>query len=554
MAGSKPSLSMITHEGLDRNFKFMALEVRRQLEGTYRLIAEPSDARIRRIVNRDGYIDTLKSLIERKVLSYFRNTPTLDERSANLVTAMNVAASNLERIADFCVNIVLHVRRLDPPSFLERFQFKPYFDVIIGAADLITEALTQRDTGMAFRLCEAEERLDELYRSDFLAIRNGLATGSDTDNLLYALQIFHYLERIGDSLLNIGEAVLYSATGEKVKLHEYERLADVLAAPQAENLPSAYTVDFKWETRSGARIGKVEEKNGGKEFEGIFKKGQSEKLHREKEAIGLWDEILPGVPPKVLEYYEEEGDAALLLEFLDGFTFQDLIVNGDARIVSRALGLIQDCLTKAWEKSQRQEPVNARFVEQTSDRLEDVLRVHPEFRHPVRRIGSQTVWPLEELIERTRNLESDLPSPFSVLIHGDFNVDNVIYNHLEERVHFIDLHRSRHSDYVQDISTFLLSCFRLPLFQTEVREQLNDVIGRFYGFAQEYARSHGDGTYQSRLALGLARGFITSTRFELDHRFAKGMYMRGVYLLELLLRHQQGDWREFALNWEVLDY
>jgi phosphate uptake regulator len=546
---------MITYQGLDRNFKFMILEIKRQLEATYQLLSSPSDRRVRGVVARDSYIDTLKSLIERKCLSFFRHTPTIDKQSANMVTALNVVSSNLERIADFCVNVVLRARRLDPPTFCERFNYKAYFDELLEPVDLILDAITKRDTDRALRLCQAEAKLDGLYKADYQRIREDLRTGEDTDNLLMMLDIIHYLERMGDSLLNIGEAVLLAATGEKMKLHEYVRLASLLGSDKAESVLTDYSVAFNWETRSGARIGKVEDRgDAGHDFEGIFKKGQADKLLKEKENIERWEKIAPGMPPRVLEFWEEEGDAALLLEYLEGFTIQELIVNGEAQMISMALSLIESTLSSVWTQTRKDEALPGTFVTQAQKRFKDVLRVHPEYGQSGHQIGTLQLASTADLLEAARKVEVELPAPFQVLIHGDFNLDNILFNYREERLHFLDLHRSRLSDYVQDVATFLVSNYRMPIFRGNVRRTLHDVGTRFHTFASSFAAQQQDETFDARLALGLARAFLTSTRFELDAGFAKGMYMRSTYLMEKILRHAGKEWRTFELDWAVLDY
>jgi phosphate uptake regulator/aminoglycoside phosphotransferase (APT) family kinase protein len=546
---------MITYGGLDKNFRFMVLEINRQLNTTYRLMAEPSDKLIHRVVSRDSYIDTLKSLIERKSLSYFRHAPTIDERSASMVTAVNVVAANLERIADFCVNIVLNLRRLDTPTFLQRFDYKPYFDELWAASAILVKTIAERDTSLALQLCQTESKLDNLYVADLQRIRTELRSGENTDDLLISLYIFHYLERMGDSLLNIGEAALFAATGEKLKLHEYLRLVDVLGKERPQRLMSDYSLAFHWETRSGSRIGKIEEKSEkGSDFEGIFKKGQADKLRRERDNIHRWGELLPGVPPRVLEFTEDEEDAALLLEFLDGFTFQELVVNGERSMIERAVKLTQDALMTVWQKTREDTVVSGQFLEQAGERLSDVFEVHPQFQRRRYELGSLSLNSLEELVERAQRIEETVPAPFSVLIHGDFNTDNIIYNFHNDTIHFIDLHRSRWSDYVQDVSIFLVSNFRMPLFRSDIRKTLNEIVLSFFDFARNFAGSTKDETFDVRMALGLARAFITSTRFELESRFAKGMYLRSVYLLEKVIHHAGKPWKDFKLSAKVLEY
>jgi phosphate uptake regulator len=551
---------MINHEGVDRNFRFMVLEVGKQLDSTSRLLEAPSRSLLRKILSRDNYVDILKSLIEKKCISFFRHAPRLDKQSADLVSAINTITNNLERIADFCVNASSRVKKLSSPDFLEHFDFREYFNEIKAAMDVITTAVFEKDTALALRLCESEERLNDLYYADFDRVKEWLRSGEHTEDLLACLYICHYLERIGDSLQNIGEAILFAATGERLKMRQYKALDEALVASPAHSGIEDHSIEFKWETKSGSRIGKVGDGSStgeeGEDTEAIFKEGAAEKLLREKENIERWEEFSPGLPPRVLEYRsgEEDGDAALLLEFLDGLTVHDLVLSADEAVIERAMTLLKQTLTDIWTRSRCDEVNNSHYIEQLSSRIEDVFRVHPDFRDTYRQVGSMAVRSFDELLEKGRQIDALLPAPFSVFCHGDFNTDNVIYNQREDRIHFIDLYRSRQMDYVQDISVFLVSNFRVPVFEPDLRERLNRVILDCYNFARSFARESGDETFEARLALGLVRSFMTSTRFELNEEFAKVMHMRSVYLLERVSEHQGRPWRDFGLNVDTLTF
>ena len=90
-------------------------------------------------------------------------------------------------------------------------------------------------------------------------------------------------------------------------------------------------------------------------------------------------------------------------------------------------------------------------------------------------------------------------------------------------------------DYVQDVSVFMVSNYRLQIMDAPVRRRIISVIRDFYSIAARYARRNADETFELRLALGLARSFVTSTRFILDKSLARNMYLRARYLLEQLI-------------------
>ena len=174
-------------------------------------------------------------------------------------------------------------------------------------------------------------------------------------------------------------------------------------------------------------------------------------------------------------------------------------------------------------------------MQQLAQRLDEVYSIHPEFRQSDSVICDYSVPSFDTLLEQAKEYEAQLKAPFSVYIHGDFNVDNIIYDSIEKRINFIDLHRSRYMDYVQDISVFMVSNYRLQILSKPLRKRILKIAQDFYRFAAAYARKVGDKTFEQRLALGLARSFATSTRFILDKSLARAMFLRARYLIEQVL-------------------
>ncbi|MBF0226914.1 MAG: phosphotransferase, partial [Desulfobacterales bacterium] len=141
-----------------------------------------------------------------------------------------------------------------------------------------------------------------------------------------------------------------------------------------------------------------------------------------------------------------------------------------------------------------------------------------------------------------------------IVIHGDFNVNNIVYNKGKKKINFIDLYRSSQFDYIQDASVFLVSNFRLPVFERRLRDRLNSLIKEFYGFFKEFASDKKDTTFEIRMALALARSFFTSARFELNYSFSKNMVMRAHYLMEKIVGFQGESFENFKLPESILYY
>lgn len=539
--------------GLDENFRFMVLEVRKQLEETLSYLAEPAAGLLGRIVGRDDYIDSMKGLIEEKSYSFLVDQ-TVERGTANVMRCLNTIASNLERIADFAVNVVNQTQYLADPGFLGRYDYQPLFDEVLAGLEMVVPSLHGQDLSLALRICQREFRLDSQFQATMRQIMQDLnAGGKHTGDLVTSLFIHRYLERMGDSLLNIGEALIFVLVGERLKIHQFEALQDTLAASGLNAPLSQVEFSAFWGNRSGCKVGAVADKSDtARAHRVVFKEGARSKIVKERENIERWQQVMPGLPPRVFGCQENQGQASVLLEYLNGCTLQEVVLTSPPEVRLNASFLLTETLGSVWRATLRQQLGRADFIAQVLARLDDVFRVHPRFKGAAVQIGDMTVPSLGMHLRRLQEVEHSLTVPFTVFIHGDFNLNNIIYDHKEQRLHYLDLHRSADSDYVQDVSVFIASCFRMPVFQPEARRRLAALARDLLDYARSFAMQQGDQTFEARLALGLIRSLITSTRFELNERFASHLLMGALYLMQRLGGHASLSWPEFKLPGHLL--
>ena len=530
---------------LTDNLRFLVLEVHRQLERTRAYLHDPTPEARKRLLSRDDYIDNLRTFLQR---ACFENPQDVDPEYAR---AMTVVSANLERIADFCENILRQFSYVTNKELFSSYDFSPFFDVVLQAVPLCEEAILERDISTAIRVARAEPRLDQMYSDAFKGVLLELEGRGHPQTYVTILFVLHYFERMGDALLNIGEAVISASLGERVKIGQLWALEETLDRTVGKPVEDL-DVRRVGQSRSGCDVVRIDDPDReGAARPLIYKEGDSDKLLEEKEGIERFEALMPGVAPRILSFHPQGPHSALLFEYLSGRTLEELVLGGTPEELRNGLDCLLRFLPALWDTTKIAEPTNAHCMRQARRRLPDVFDVHPDFKESGGAIGNMELLTLEQLIDQADLLEAKLAAPFSVLIHGDFNADNIIYNDQSDTLRLIDLHRAKRSDYCQDISVFMVSNYRLQVIESPVRRRIVATMGQIQQLGKKYAEMHADSTYEARLALGLARSLITSSRFVFDNRFAKNLVLRAEFLLRRLLSHPVDSLHAFRIPRET---
>ena len=550
---------MIVFEGLKENLRFIILETLGQIESTLAYIEAPDPETFQKIVDQDNYVDNLKSTIED--LCYQRmgsaSEVAVSKAERDVIRAIHIIAINLERIADNCINILRQLEHLSRIPFLYRFKYKHLFQLLIKGVSKIPEVLESRNLNDALDICKIEDETDTYYKQNLDRILKQLENGGHTRNLVTVLFIYRYLERMGDSLLNIGEALIIGIVGEKIRISQIESLASHLEHSGTNNSLSGLTFRSYRGTRSGCRISKVnlEDTEEDSDYRNcILKEGSIEKIKAERESLNTWNQLFPGIAPRVFTFHEKESTASMLMEFIDAITLDEIILNSEIGYFKYVFEtFLRDCET-VWMATKKDAPVRVDYTGQIKRRLPVIRDVHPDFVRFEKSMGDSEIASSDALIGVCERIEREIIVPFSVRIHGDFNVSNIMFSQEDGRIKFIDLHRSGDADYLQDASVFLMSNFRLPVFANNLRERLNWVIENFFDFVKSFAKRENDDTFDFRMTLALSRSMYTSTRFELNYKLAKEMFLRAHYLMDKMTRHitANKDIRSFKVPDSVL--
>lgn len=517
--------------GVSENLHFMCAELDAQLANLEAYFETPDPVTAQKVIQRAGYSYNLWSRVQTAALRGLSTSKSTRETQMRLHNAALVAR-NLELIARMARRSLEHAENVDRKPLLRPAAYLKVIRRVRKRSKSILPAMEARDTDLAVKIGNTKVDLGTLYDQLFQTYTHDMRQSKHTEDLSNALLAANEIRRMGDALQSISEAILSTSIGQSVHFDRYFSLRNVLSAAD----PGDLELQPLAETRSGSTISGLRSKDAATDgFDAVFKDGEAGKVREERAGVKRWDSIYPGLAPKILSYQKNGDSAALLIEYLHGQTFEQVLLGESDAVLVQAEVALAKTLRDVWKRTRTEEPAEMASMEQLSKRLPDVYRLHPEFDIAPARIGGLEVAGFEELVHRAMEREKALTAPFSVHIHGDFNLDNVIFDSSDGKIHFIDLHRSRFMDYVQDVSVFMVSNYRLQVHDARTRRRVVQVTSNLHALASKFARSQNDRSFQYRLALGLARSFASSTRFVFDKSHARRMLVRARFLLEAAL-------------------
>ena len=550
------------------NIKFLYLETSQQLERLCKVFASNPTQNAKDIESRHEYILNLGNIVQNDCIDAIgkKSKSNLSHR------CLYDSALHLKNIStEVWTLATIESQHLDIKNRKLLAQNKsPLRELSIKIHQLFLLAepfFRDTDTGIGKELCDAVDELNSML-GDYINTIKAQATDStrpvtqdepktiNSDEVVYLVHLFDHLEKIGLHLTHLGESLLSIDHQQILTIHQFRVLNTTMKSMESTGTNEAYSLQPVAETKSGCSISGVTSENTKEQddYLAIYKGGKSDKIRNEKEQFETWDQMFPGVAPKIISFNEKGKSAGLLIEYIKGRTFEQLLLAKNSEETTLALDQILQDMKGFWLNTlNRDNTPSANYIKQLKKRLPKVLSVHPEYSEPSLSIDTKTFNSLNQDIDACLDIEKQISTPFSVYTHGDLNIDNIIYEQQEQRSRFIDLHRSSHMDYLQDISVFMVSCYRLQVIDPVVRKAIQSSMHQIFYFAKTFAIEQQDTTFDLRLALGLARSFITSTRFILDDTFSNDLFYRGRYLLQTIARQDKNKLTDYHLPKDVLN-
>ncbi|MBN1421022.1 MAG: phosphotransferase [Planctomycetes bacterium] len=481
------------------------------------------------VIERDDYVDNVFRRIEQETVTGICVNRSEEDRRRLVI--LRTVGQHLEAIADNAENLAKQA------IYLANQSAQPLVVALEVARDLVVTGLVDAVEGfLAEDLASVEwanrceNGVDHLYDEAFGAVLERVGKGNRAgESFITQLFAMKALERMSDQILDIAEATIFLVTGDNIRIRQYLRMSEIVGAPDAGAQEGLATI---WNGRSGILVSHV--LAHGEDL--IFKEGTARKIVEEIESAKRWEEIAPGSVPRIHREEVTDGRATLVTEYIRGPLYRDLLIGAQTAGADPRTGELLALLGSIWEATLREGPAPIDYVTQIRRRLPLLFAAHPGLQGWAERPDAG-VPPLEDLLDRLARGEAGLAAPFTVWIHGDLNNDNIIFDLEAKRFRFIDIHRSRYGDYLQDVSILLLSNRRSPEIEREAAEVARRANEEIFAFGRRFAEAHGDERFEARLQLGLGRASITSARFLEDFAFARVLFLEGVEHLARAAAH-----------------
>lgn len=525
-------------EAVDENLSFLLAEMDGQLTRLIGFFDAPRVETAEALIQRAGYSHNLAGRVRKACLAAMMRGKRGPAQDLQL-QGVDTIARNLDLISRLGRRAVQHAVRIERVKLLRADTFVPPLRKVRRALAGLRDALATGDSKRAVEIGKERAGIVDFQDRLFRTYTRDMESAKHTEDLAHALLTLNEVQRMGEALEAISAALLSINIGQTVQFERYFTLRSVLDGVAGDDekvtlLPLA-------DTRSGSGISSVSTRDDkGKAVSAVFKDGDRRKVKEERVGVKSWNSVYPGLAPEILSYEKRGKSAALLIEHLEGETFEDIVLGGTEAELAEAQKALHRTVRDIWRQTRTEEPADMQAMAQLAKRMPDVYRLHPRFDQGTQHLNGLKLDSFDTLVAAAARREDTLQAPFSVYIHGDFNLDNVIYDAIANKIRFIDLHRSRYMDYAQDVSVFMVSNYRLQVLDVDTRARIARVAGDMHDMAAKFARRQKDSCFEYRLALGLARSFASSTRFVLDRDHARRMMLRARYLLETALAVPEG--------------
>ena len=166
-------------------------------------------------------------------------------------------------------------------SDIDLSQFSPLIKAVIRGTSQIEEAFINNDSDLALQIGETEEKIDSSYHKILKDYVKELKKSERTKVLVNGLFIAYVIEQMGETLLEISEAIISNNFGQPLNKGRLNSLKSSIKTFTKKNIEDVEINHFA-DTKSGSGISAIKEDD---ETLAVFKDGDHKKLKEEKRRV-----------------------------------------------------------------------------------------------------------------------------------------------------------------------------------------------------------------------------------------------------------------------------
>ncbi|WP_088005697.1 phosphate signaling complex protein PhoU [Indiicoccus explosivorum] len=205
---------------LREDIKHMAGMTRDALSSSVVSLKEQDMALADEVIGNDRLINEFEEKINEKAILLIAKEQPLATDLRKIIVSLKIS-SDIERIADFAVNVAKATKRIGTAQLVKPIVHVPQM------ADLVNKMLTDaidaykyEDTKLAVESSKIDDQVDALYKESITELIDiASSDNAHMEQIMQLAMVCRYLERSGDHVTNISENTIYMVKGIKTDLN-----------------------------------------------------------------------------------------------------------------------------------------------------------------------------------------------------------------------------------------------------------------------------------------------------------------------------------------------
>ncbi|AQQ54676.1 phosphate signaling complex protein PhoU [Planococcus lenghuensis] len=205
---------------LREDIKHMAGMAREALSLSVSSLKEQDMALAEKVIQNDKAINGFEEKINDNAILLIAKEQPLATDLRKIIVSLKIS-SDIERIADFAVNVAKGTKRIGYAELVKPIIHIPKMAELVN--DMLTQAIDAykyEDTKLAIDSSKIDDQVDALYKESITElIEIASQDNTNIEQIMQLAMICRYLERSGDHVTNISENTIYMVKGIKTDLN-----------------------------------------------------------------------------------------------------------------------------------------------------------------------------------------------------------------------------------------------------------------------------------------------------------------------------------------------